>query len=83
LHEGVFGSAITLSVMADAINVICVVVQRPVRVMFEVIIISPLGQAFRRWYFVGHIIVRSGVRDHYIRDEPSYTGDAMPAAFGA
>jgi hypothetical protein len=43
LHEGVFGAAITFGVVADSVNIICVVIQRSVRIMFEVIIIPGLG----------------------------------------
>src|SRR5260370_1295341 len=43
--------------MADAINVVGIVIQRPVRVVFEVIVISRLGLLFRRWYVVCHSIL--------------------------
>jgi hypothetical protein len=49
LHESVFGPAIVFGVVADTVNIIGVVIQRPVRVMFEVVVISGLGQLFRRW----------------------------------
>jgi hypothetical protein len=57
LHEGVFGAAITFGVMADSVNIICVVIQRSVRIMFEVIIIPGLGQLGRRWCVVCHHMV--------------------------
>ena len=40
---GVFSATIALSVVADSVNIICVIIQRSVRIMFEVIIIPGLG----------------------------------------
>jgi hypothetical protein len=44
-------------VVADTINIICVIIQRAARVMFEVVIISGLGQLAGRGYVVRHILV--------------------------
>jgi hypothetical protein len=43
LHEGILGPAITFGMMADTVNIIGVVIQGTVRVMFEVVVISGLG----------------------------------------
>jgi hypothetical protein len=42
--------------VADTINIIGVVVQRPARIMFEVIVISGLGQLAGRRNVVRHIV---------------------------
>jgi hypothetical protein len=42
LRERIFCSAIVFSVVADSVNIIGIVVQRPVRVMFEMIVIPGL-----------------------------------------
>ena len=60
MHESIFGSAIIFSVVADAIDVIGIVVQRPVRVVFEMIVIAGLGQLFRRCRWAGLLEVALG-----------------------
>jgi len=55
LHESVFGPAIIFGVVAHPISIIRVVIERPVRIMFEVVIISGLRQLAGRWYVVRHI----------------------------
>jgi TRAP-type mannitol/chloroaromatic compound transport system permease small subunit len=57
LHKNVFGSAVIFSVMADPVNIIRVIIQRPIRVMFEMVIITGLGQLLRRLNIVSHIVV--------------------------
>src|SRR6516225_6251950 len=42
--------------MADPINIIGVVIQRTVRVMFKVVVISGVRQLFWRWYVIRHIV---------------------------
>jgi hypothetical protein len=66
LHESIFWSAIIFSVVADTIDVIRIIVQWPVGVVFEMIVISGLGQFFRRWYVVGHISSLAVLREHHI-----------------
>jgi hypothetical protein len=58
LHESVFGPAIIFGVVADTVNIIGIVIQRSVRVMFEVVVISGLGQFAGRWDVIRHIVVR-------------------------
>jgi hypothetical protein len=53
--------------VADAIDVIGIVVRRPVRVVFEMIVIAGLGQLFRRWYIVRHIAFLAVLRKHHLR----------------
>jgi hypothetical protein len=65
LHESVFGSAVILSVVADAIDVIGIIVHRPIRVVFEMIIIPGFRQLFRWWYVVRHIVSRGAARAKY------------------
>jgi hypothetical protein len=57
LHESVLGSAIIFGVVTDTINIVGIIIQRPVWVMLEVVIISGLGQLAWRWYVVRHIVV--------------------------
>jgi hypothetical protein len=41
--------------VANPINIIGIVVERSLRVMLEMIVISGLGQFFRRGYIIRHI----------------------------
>src|ERR1700687_4393375 len=53
--------------VADTIDVVGIVIQRPVRVMFEVVVISGLGPLFRGRNIVRHSILSSCAENNHTR----------------
>src|SRR5205823_6306395 len=58
LHKAVFSAAVIFGVVADAINEIGVVVQRPSGVMFEMVVVAGFGPLIGWRNVVGHCLLR-------------------------
>src|SRR5438045_8813520 len=63
LHKAVFSAAVIFGVVADAINEIGVVVQRPSGVMFEMVVVAGFGPLIGWRSVVGDCLLRPRLRE--------------------
>src|SRR5438046_6642740 len=61
LHKAVFSATVIFGVVADAINVIGVVVQWPRGDVFEMVVVAGSGPLIGWWDVVGHCLLRPSI----------------------